>query len=87
MSQSETRSPGIETMPLDELPRRLPVLPLIDAVVFPRMAVPLLVGKPRSLAAVEHAYESDRLVLLVAQRDPELEEVTPKDLYRSGRSR
>ena len=84
MSQSETRSPGIETMPLDELPRRLPVLPLIDAVVFPRMAVPLLVGKPRSLAAVEHAYESDRLVLLVAQRDPELEEVSPKDLYRFG---
>ena len=60
------------------------MLPLIDAVVFPRMAVPLLVGKPRSLAAVEHAYQSDRLVLLVAQRDSELEEVNPKDLYRFG---
>ena len=84
MSQTEARESSNETIPLDDLPRRLPVLPLIDAVVFPRMAVPLLVGKPRSLAAVEQAYQADRLVLLVAQRDLDLEEVNPKDLYRFG---
>lgn len=84
MSESETRGLGSETIPLDAFPNRLPVLPLIDAVVFPRMAVPLLVGKQRSLAAVEQAYGSDRLLLLVAQRDADLAEVSPKDLYRFG---
>jgi ATP-dependent Lon protease len=63
---------------------RLPVLPLRDVVVFPFVVMPLLVGRPASLAALESANEEDRLVLLVAQRDAETQEPAAADLYRVG---
>jgi ATP-dependent Lon protease len=63
---------------------RLPVLPLRDVVVFPFVVMPLLVGRPASLAAIEAANEEDRVVLLVAQRDPETQEPAAADLYRVG---
>ena len=63
---------------------RLPVLPLRDVVVFPYVVMPLLVGRPASLAAIEAANEEDRLVLVVAQRDPETQEPAAADLYRVG---
>jgi ATP-dependent Lon protease len=63
---------------------RLPVLPLRDVVVFPFVVMPLLVGRPASLAALESANEEDRVVLLVAQRDPETQEPAAADLYRVG---
>jgi ATP-dependent Lon protease len=63
---------------------RLPVLPLRDVVVFPYVVMPLLVGRAASLAALEAANEEDRLVLLVAQRDPETQEPAAADLYRVG---
>jgi ATP-dependent Lon protease len=65
-------------------PDRLPVLPLRDVVVFPYVAMPLLVGRAASLAALEAASGSDNLVLLVAQRDPETQEPASADLYRVG---
>ena len=52
-----------------ELPRRLPLLPLRDVVVFPSMVTPLLVGRPASVAAVEAAMERDKLLCVIAQRD------------------
>src|SRR3954471_15672784 len=63
---------------------RLPVLPLRDVVVFPYVVMPLLVGRAASLAALEAANEEDRLVLLVAQRDAEIQEPSASDLYRVG---
>src|SRR5881628_2129549 len=63
---------------------RLPVLPLRDVVVFPYVVMPLLVGRTASLAAIEAANEEDRLVLVVAQRDPETQEPAAADLYRVG---
>jgi ATP-dependent Lon protease len=63
---------------------RLPVLPLRDVVVFPYVVMPLLVGRPASLAALEAGNEEDRFVLLVAQRDPETQEPAAADLYRVG---
>jgi ATP-dependent Lon protease len=62
----------------------LPVLPLRDVVVFPYVVMPLAVGRPSSLAAAEAAANGDRLILLVAQRDPEQEDPLPADLYRIG---
>jgi len=53
-------------------------------VVFPFVVMPLLVGRAASLAALEAANEEDRLVLLVAQRDPETQEPAAADLYRVG---
>src|SRR5437868_981517 len=63
---------------------RLPVLPLRDVVVFPYVVMPLLVGRAASLAALEAANGEDRVVLLVAQREPETQEPAAADLYRVG---
>ncbi len=63
---------------------RLPVLPLRDVVLFPHVVMPLLVGRAASLAAIEAANDEDRVVLLVAQRDPETQEPAASNLYRVG---
>jgi ATP-dependent Lon protease len=63
---------------------RLPVLPLRDVVLFPYVVMPLLVGRAASLSALEMANREDRVVLLVAQRDPEIQEPAAADLYRVG---
>ncbi len=67
-----------------ELPDRLPVLPLREVVVFPYMVVPLLVGRPLSLGAVEAAIAEERWIFLVAQRDGEVQEPAAADLHRVG---
>ncbi len=66
------------------VPEELPLLPLRDLVVFPYMILPLFVVRERSIAAVEDALARDRLVLLVAQREGDMEEPEPDDLHRVG---
>jgi len=66
------------------IPEELPVLPLRDMVVFPYMVLPLFVARPQSIAAVEDALASDRLLLLTAQRDSDIEDPSPDDLHRIG---
>jgi ATP-dependent Lon protease len=66
------------------IPDELPVLPLREMVVFPYMVLPLFVKRERSIAAVDDALAGDRLLMLVAQRDPEITDPTPDDLYRVG---
>ena len=66
------------------VPEEIPVLPLREMVVFPYMVLPLFVARERSIAAVEDALAGDRLLLLVAQRDGEIEDPEPDDLYRVG---
>jgi ATP-dependent Lon protease len=65
-------------------PRRLPVLPLRDVVVFPYVAMPLLVGRPQSLGAIEAAAEEGGQLFLVAQRSADTEEPAAGDLHRVG---
>jgi len=64
--------------------RVLPLLPLRDLVMFPHMVVPLLVGRKKSIEAVEHAVEGDRLILLATQKSAEIEEPNEDDIYRIG---
>ncbi|MHB1134218.1 MAG: endopeptidase La [Chloroflexota bacterium] len=59
----------------------LPVIPLRDTVVFPNMAVPLRIGRPQSLGALEAALAGNREVLLVAERSSQGPEVTPDSLF------
>ncbi|MCB1184649.1 endopeptidase La, partial [bacterium] len=66
------------------LPGDLPLLPLRDIVVFPYMVTPLLVGRPRSVAAVEAAMERDKYLCVIAQKEPDTEEPGPDDLFRVG---
>ena len=67
-----------------EVPEKLPVLPLRDVVVFPYMVIPLLVGRRQSLAAIEAAIQDDKWILLVAQRNGEINEPGAKDLFRTA---
>jgi len=62
----------------------LPLLPVRDTVVYPRMLTPLLIGRPRSVLAMEAAVAGDSQLAVVAQRDPDVEEPTLDDLYNIG---
>lgn len=62
----------------------LPLLPLKDAVVFPRMVVPLFIGRPPSVAAVEKAFEEASPLFLCTQKDAAEETPRALDLYRVG---
>ncbi|MBW2667360.1 MAG: endopeptidase La, partial [Deltaproteobacteria bacterium] len=66
------------------IPNELPVLPLREMVVFPYMVLPLFIARERSVAAIEDALAGDRLVLLTAQRDGDIEDPEPDDLFRIG---
>ena len=67
---------------LVEIPEILPVLPLRGVVVYPHIGVPLTIGQPRSITLVDDVVAGDRLVALVASRNPELETPGPDDLYQ-----
>jgi ATP-dependent Lon protease len=67
-----------------KIPTRLSVIPLRDMVVFPYLVVPLFVGRPMSLKALEKAMREDHLLVLVAQKDGEIQEPKPEDLYTVG---
>jgi len=62
----------------------LPLLPLRDVVVFPHMVIPLFVGRPKSIKALEAAMESGKHILLVAQKSAAKDEPTLDDLYHVG---
>ncbi|HQN06731.1 MAG TPA: endopeptidase La [Thermoanaerobaculia bacterium] len=72
---------SVETI---QIPDLLPVLPLKDVVLFPYVIVPLSVSRDRSIAAVDAALSEQRILLLLAQKDPSVEEPTPADLYETG---
>ena len=62
----------------------LPLLPLRDVVVYPHMVTPLFVGRGKSIEALERAMVSDKQVLLVAQRNPSVDDPTAEDVYSIG---
>ncbi len=61
-----------------------PLLPLRDVVVFPHMVIPLFVGRPKSIKALETAMESGKSILLVAQKSAAKDDPSPEDLYGIG---
>lgn len=65
-------------------PRKIPLLPLRDIIVFPHMVVPLYVGRKKSVAALEHAMATDKDLLLCAQKKAKNNEPTPEDIYEFG---
>jgi len=66
------------------LERTVPVLPLRDVVVYPHMVIPLFVGRERSIYALESAMKDNKQILLVAQKDAEVDDPNFEDLYRVG---
>ncbi len=67
-----------------EIPATLPVLPVRDIVIFPYMIIPLFVGREKSINAIDRAINTNRLILLLTQKDMAIEDPTPDDLYRVG---
>lgn len=65
-------------------PMDLPLLPLRDVVVFPHMVIPLFVGRPRSIKALELAMEAGNHIVLVAQKSAGKDDPRPEDLYGIG---
>jgi ATP-dependent Lon protease len=62
----------------------LPVLPLRDVVVYPHMVIPLFVGRNRSIKALDECMKDDKRIILVAQKDADIDNPNPDDLYRHG---
>ena len=62
----------------------LPLLPLRDVVVFPHMVIPLFVGRPKSIKALEAAMEAGKSIMLVAQKNAAKDEPTAEDIYEIG---
>jgi ATP-dependent Lon protease len=67
-----------------KIPDTLPVLPLPDAVVFPYMILPLFVNREKGAKAVDQSLSENRMILLVAQRDSNVDDPKVEDLYRVG---
>ena len=67
-----------------EIPDTVPVLPVRDIVIFPYMILPLFVGRDISIKAIDHALNTNRMVLLLAQKDLNVEAPTTDDLYLMG---
>ncbi|MEH8044632.1 endopeptidase La [Gallibacterium anatis] len=68
-----------------ELPtKQIPVLPLRDVVVFPHIVMPLYVGRTKSIRSLDEAMDSGKDILLVTQKEANLEEPTEKDIYQVG---
>src|SRR5918911_600720 len=61
-----------------------PLLPLRDVVVFPHMVIPLFVGRPKSIKAMETAMEAGKSILLVAQKSAAKDDPGPQDMYSIG---
>ena len=68
----------------DEGSRALPLLPLRDIIVFPYMVVPLFVGRPKSIAALDEAMANEKDILLAAQKKAKTDAPSPDDIFRMG---
>jgi ATP-dependent Lon protease len=80
VADDSTKNPQITT-PVES---GAPVLPLRDVVVYPHMVIPLFVGRDRSVQALSHAMQGGKQIVLVAQRQADVDEPAAADLYEVG---
>jgi ATP-dependent Lon protease len=74
----------METHTMTETETLIPVLPLRDVVVYPHMVIPLFVGREKSIEALDAAMEDNKQILLVAQKEAEIDDPEFDDLYDVG---
>jgi len=67
-----------------EIPTTLPILPVRDIVLFPYMIIPLFIGREMSIRAIDNALSSNKMIMLVTQKDVNIESPKIEDLYRVG---
>ncbi|MEO0787339.1 MAG: endopeptidase La [Bacteroidota bacterium] len=68
----------------DDLPEELPVLALKNTVLFPSIIIPITIGRKKSIRAVNDAWNSHKYVAVFSQRDTDVEEPQPEDLFQIG---
>ena len=75
-----------ENTPLlsENSPQLVPVLPLRDVVVYPHMVIPLFVGREKSIEALDAAMQDNKKILLLAQKNAEVDDPAQEDLYAIG---
>lgn len=71
-------------LPPDSIPEELPVLPVKNTVLFPGVVMPITVGRQKSIELVKKSYRGDKVLGVIAQKNPQAEEPTFKDLYKVG---
>ncbi len=84
MTENVVKASNSTVETIDNIPTTLPVLPLRDVVVFPYMIFPVLVGRESSLRAANEALERSKNILLVAQKNSNIDEPAADDLYHDG---
>jgi len=67
-----------------QVPKKLPIIMLRDIVVFPYMVIPLFVGREKSLNAIDYSLSSHRMILLLSQKNMEVEKPKREDIYEVG---
>ncbi len=67
-----------------KIPDNLPMLPVRDIILYPAMVLPLAVGREKSVRALEEAMSANRLIFVVAQKNIQIEDPTPDDIYSIG---
>jgi len=83
--QAQEETPAGDAEQLSHIPTELPILPLRGLVVYPQTAVPLTIGQPRSIRLVDEVVAGEeKLIGLIASRDPDLEAPEPGDLFTVG---
>lgn len=70
--------------PMMQIPSELPALPLRDIVIYPFMIVPLFVSRDKSIKAIEEALKDNRMIVLVSQKDVNMDDPGQEDLYQTG---
>ena len=71
-------------MNAEEIPETLPILPLRNTVLFPGVVIPITVGRDKSIRLIRESYSGDRTIGVVAQKDPEIEDPSARDLFNVG---
>ncbi len=73
-----------EQMNAEPIPEVLPILPLRNTVLFPGVVIPITVGRDKSIKLIKESYKADRIIGVVGQKDPEIEDPVFDDLHTVG---
>ncbi|MBN2615086.1 MAG: endopeptidase La [Bacteroidales bacterium] len=73
-----------EQMNAEEIPEQIPILPVRNTVLFPGVVIPITAGRDKSIKLLRQAYQENRVIGVVAQKDPSVDEPVVDDLYTIG---
>ena len=68
----------------DAIPKELAILPLKGTVIYPGLAVPLIIGRERSIQLIDDALGSDKMIGVVTQKDPKVQDPAPEEMFSIG---